>query len=69
MSRHWKESGRFRYITVKEASFPRRKELRELLDELEKAPNPFDFEDLVFLTDNTWSEVADVFIMLMISSY
>ena len=40
-------------------------ELRELLDELEKAPNPFDFEDLVFLTDNTWSEVADVFIMLM----
>lgn len=42
-----------------------KEELRELLDELEKAPNPFDFEDLVFLTDNTWSEVADVFIMLM----
>lgn len=36
-----------------------KEELRELLDELEKAPNPFDFEDLVFLTDNTWSEVAD----------
>lgn len=33
--------------------------------QLEKAPNPFDFEDLVFITDNTWSEVADVFIMLM----
>ena len=42
-----------------------KKELRELLDELEKVPNPFDYEDLVFLTDNTWSEVADVFIMLM----
>lgn len=42
-----------------------KEELRELLDELEKAPNPFDFEDLVFITDNTWSEVADVFIMLM----
>lgn len=42
-----------------------KEELRELLEELEEAPNPFDFEDLVFLTDNTWSEVADVFIMLM----
>lgn len=40
-----------------------KEELRELLDELEKAPNPFDFEDLVFLTDNTWSEVADSYIV------
>ena len=46
-----------------------KEELRELLEELEEAPNPFDFEDLVFLTDNTWSEVADVFIMLLIMQH
>ncbi len=40
-------------------------EVRELLLELYGAGNPFGWEDAVNLTGNTWSECADVFIMIM----
>lgn len=39
-----------------------REEVRELKDELARASNPFGYEDLVYFTDNTWSEIADVII-------
>lgn len=38
-------------------------ELKELLGELKAAGNPFDYEDVVSLPGNTWSEMADVLIM------
>ncbi|OUO76939.1 hypothetical protein B5F53_15285 [Blautia sp. An249] len=38
-------------------------EAKELLKELENAANPFEYEGLVYLPDNTWSEIADVIIM------
>ena len=38
-------------------------EVKKLLEELNNAANPFDYEDLVYLPDNTWSEIADVIIM------
>lgn len=38
-------------------------EAEELLEELKNAANPFSYEDLVYLPDNTWSEIADVIIM------
>lgn len=38
-------------------------EAKELLKELENAANPFGYKDLVYLPDNTWSEIADVIIM------
>lgn len=40
-------------------------EIGELLQELESGSNPFRYEELVYLPDNAWSEVADVFIMLI----
>lgn len=40
-------------------------ELEELTDELDGAGNPFGLEDIVNLPGNTWSECADVFIMIM----
>ncbi len=40
-------------------------ELKELLVELEAAANPFGYEDLVYLPENTWSEEADVMIMCL----
>ena len=41
-----------------------KEELDECLEELYDAGNPFGYEDIVYMTDNTWSEIADVFIML-----
>lgn len=38
-------------------------EVEELLSELRAASNPFGFEDCVYFSDNTWSEIADVIIM------
>lgn len=38
-------------------------EIEELMDELRVAGNPFGYEDMVYLTENTWSEIADVIIM------
>ncbi len=35
-------------------------EVDELMEELDHAANPMGYEDLVFLPDNTWSEIADV---------
>ena len=40
-----------------------REEAEELLAELRAASNPFGFEDCVYFSDNTWSEIADVIIM------
>lgn len=42
-----------------------REEIGELLQELESGSNPFGYEELVYLPDNTWSETADNFIMLI----
>lgn len=39
-------------------------EVQELLDELKKANNPLGYEDVVSLTGNTWSECADVIVMI-----
>lgn len=39
-------------------------EVEELLDELEGAGNPFGYPEMVNLTGNTWSECADVIIMI-----
>lgn len=41
-----------------------KEELDECLEELYGAGNPFGYEDIVYMTDNTWSEIADVIIML-----
>lgn len=41
-----------------------KEELDECLEELYDAGNPFGYEDIVYMTDNTWSEIADVIIML-----
>lgn len=41
-----------------------KEELDECLEELYGAGNPFDYEDIVYMADNTWSEIADVIIML-----
>ncbi len=41
-----------------------KEELDECLEELYGAGNPFSYEDIVYMTDNTWSEIADVIIML-----
>lgn len=38
-------------------------EVEELLAELRAVSNPFGFEDCVYFSDNTWSEIADVIIM------
>lgn len=38
-------------------------EVEELLRELYMAANPFEADDMVYLSPNTWSEVADVIIM------
>ena len=38
-------------------------EVEELLRELYMAANPFGADDMVYLSPNTWSEVADVIIM------
>lgn len=38
-------------------------EVEELLRELYMAANPFETDDMVYLSPNTWSEVADVIIM------
>ena len=35
-----------------------------MFEELYGAGNPFGYEDIVYMTDNTWSEIADVIIML-----
>lgn len=40
-------------------------EVKELKDELDGAGNPFKSEDMVKLPGNTWSECADVFIMII----
>lgn len=42
-----------------------REEIGELLQELESGSNPFGYEELVYLPDNTWSEMADTIIMLI----
>ena len=39
-------------------------EVQELLDELKKAGNPLGDEDIVCLTGNTWSEYADVLVIM-----
>ena len=39
-------------------------EVQELLDELKKAGNPLSDEDIVCLTGNTWSEFADVLVIM-----
>lgn len=41
-----------------------REEVEELLEELMAGANPFSDDNLVYLTDNTWSECADVIIMI-----
>lgn len=41
-----------------------KEELDECLEELYGAGNPFGYEEIVYMTDNTWSEIADVIIML-----
>lgn len=41
-----------------------KEELDECMEELYGAGNPFGYEDIVYMTDNTWSEIADVIIML-----
>ena len=38
-------------------------EIEELENELRSAANPFDLPDLVYLTPNTYSEMADVIIV------
>lgn len=40
-----------------------KEELNECLEELYGAGNPFGYEDIVYLPDNTWSEIADAIIM------
>lgn len=42
-----------------------KEELDECMEELYGAGNPFGYEDIVYMTDNTWSEIADVIIMLV----
>ncbi len=39
-------------------------EVTELEDELYRGSNPLGDQDMVYLTDNTWSECADVIIMI-----
>lgn len=39
-------------------------EVTELEDELYKGSNPLGDPNMVYLTDNTWSECADVIIMI-----
>lgn len=39
-------------------------EVTELEDELYKGSNPLGDSNMVYLTDNTWSECADVIIMI-----
>ena len=39
-------------------------EVTELKDELYKGSNPLGDSNMVYLTDNTWSECADVIIMI-----
>lgn len=39
-------------------------EVAELEDELYRGSNPLGDRDMVYLTDNTWSECADVIIMI-----
>lgn len=39
-------------------------EVAELGDELHRGSNPLGDQDMVYLTDNTWSECADVIIMI-----
>ena len=39
-------------------------EVTELEDELYRGSNPLGDRDMVYLTDNTWSECADVIIMI-----
>lgn len=39
-------------------------EVNELTEELDRGTNPFGDDNLVYLTENTWSECADVIIMI-----
>lgn len=39
-------------------------EIAELEDELYKGSNPLGDPNMIYLTDNTWSECADVIIMI-----
>lgn len=52
-----------KYYTKKNQLKKAKEELKELLIELDQAVVPFGM-DLVVLPDNTWSECADVLIMI-----
>lgn len=53
-----------RYYSKKNQLRQAIQEIDELRRELKSAGNPFGYEDLVSLPDNTWSECADVIIMI-----
>ena len=53
-----------RYYSKKNQLRQAIQEIDELRIELKSAGNPFGYEDLVSLPDNTWSECADVIIMI-----
>ena len=53
-----------KYYTKKNQLKKAKEELKELLIELDQAVVPFGMDGLVVLPDNTWSECADVLIMI-----
>ena len=52
------------YYSQKNQMLKLKEELKELLIELDRAVIPFKMDEVVILPDNTWSECADVLIMI-----
>lgn len=52
------------YYSQKNQMLKLKEELKELLIELDRAVIPFKMDEVVILPDNTWSECADVMILI-----
>ena len=59
-----KIKGISQYYSKKNQLFKLKEELKELLIELDRAVIPFKMDEVVILPDNTWSECADVMILI-----